>query len=309
MAVFLCGLLSGSTFLLAAYSQQGGILPLFLPALPLAFLGLSISSSHSLGAAIVAAVLAGLMIDSGGMLFMAAFLLIPTCHFLRKALLWRGEDREREWYPVLTIISDLTLMAAGIFVLLVLTIHFPEHTDLKMLLSQSIQNQLKDMVDMKDPNMENLKQFIMSDWALISLALLGSWLWVLTIYGMILAVNMFLNAYGMALRPSLALAEKEIPAWLPAVMLVSMALALLGKGNDRLTGEAVFMIMLLPYFLSGLVSLHRVSHAWNNRLVWLVLAYAVLIFLPPWGGLLVAARGMYMQMEALLKRFTQDNSH
>ncbi|HEU5047135.1 MAG TPA: hypothetical protein VFT64_04745 [Rickettsiales bacterium] len=301
ITVLLCGILSGSAFLLAVYSPQAQLLPLFLPILPLAFIGLSVSFRHSLAAAAIAAFIVLVATDSGTVLFMAAMLLIPACHFIRKALLWRGGDAETEWYPVLEILSDLTLMAAGIFMLAVLTINYPEHSDLKTLVSQSILSQLGSQIDTKDPNMAHFMKLIMSDWVFMIFALTG-WLWVMMIYGMTLLVNMFLNSQHMALRPSLALTPQGIPAWLPAVVLAGMALAFLGKGNDHFAGETVFLILMLPYFLSGLVSLHNTSRSWRNRRFWLGMIYIGFLFFP-WAMVLFIAKGVHTQMGSLLKRF------
>jgi len=301
LVTIICGILSGGLFSAVAANAGSGILVLFLPVLPLASVGLSLSARHCFFAALAACITIAFLSDVGYILFFVLFIVFPLLHFVRKLLLWRDGEAEREWYPVLAAIAEITLMSAGIFMTLALTLVHSEHMQLKTVVAEALSAQLNnDQLDNADPNIGHFLKLLADQWSFLVFAA-ASWVWVLLFYAFVVMANTLLTVRKIALRPSLALAPEGLPVWLPAILMICAVLAFLGQGNDRFAGETVFLIMLLPYFLSGVASVHKVSLAWSGRKLWLVLFYLLLTLFPlsPWLFALLVAKGVYTQMEKI----------
>lgn len=306
MITFFCGILSGGVFCVMADNTGGGLLSMFMPVLPLAIIGFFLSSRNAVVSAFIAcAVISGIAgIES--MLFFAVFLAFPMCHFVRKSLLWRYRGDFREFYPVLAIITELAAMAAGIFMVFGLAAGYSEHNSLQAIISSALVSQIDGQASAKDPNLAHLMKIIVTDWVFMIFAC-AAWFWVMCIYSFAVIANMLLKSKNLALRPSLAISQEGLPVWLPVIIAVSAGLAVFGHGNDKFAGEAVFMIMILPYFLCGIAVVNKMSVVWRNRGVWLGVFYVAVIFIP-WAPVLLVARGVYTQVEALLKHKAQDGN-
>jgi hypothetical protein len=298
----ICGVLSGGVFSLIADTIGGGMLAVFLPVLPLAFAGLALSARHCLIAAISACAAIALLSDAGYILFFALFLAVPLMHFIRRCLLWRGGEGEREWYPTLAALSEVTLFSAGVFMVFALISVHAEHIPLKSIVAGTLSSQQDNLLKDADPSVSRYIKLLANQWSFLVFAV-ASWIWTLLIYAVAALVNALLASKAMSLRPHLAITPEGLPLWLPAALLISAALALLGHGNDSFAGETLFVIMLLPYFLSGLASVHRFLGAWPAKKIWLT-AFYVLLALFPWAAALLIARGAYTQLEKILG-FTQ----
>lgn len=290
-----CGILSAGTFAVATYGAGSGLLIMFLPVVPLALIGLSHSAKHTLLAAVAACITIGI-IDAGSVPLFILLSAFPAYHFVRRALLWRGDEQERRWYPVVSILAELTAISACIFMLLAFSASMSEHTDLSSLIAVS----MKEQINSTDPNIAEMMKTLVTQWSFLIFAGI-SWLWVTMLYVFIALANRMLNQYNLALRPDLSVSEEGLPLWLPFIMLACAGLAVIGHGNDRFTGETVFLIFLLPYFMTGIASFHRISQRWKNRWFWLTCFYFGMTLFFPWIALLLIARGAQLQLEAVIK--------
>lgn len=210
--------------------------------------------------------------------------------------MWRGNEENHEWYPVLRILSEITIAVALIFMLLALTTQ--ELGGLKSLVPHDLGNNFKTT----DPEFNAMEQQMLSDWSFVLFAIMG-WLWVSLMYGFAVLANKLLATQSQTLRPSLAIEPRDIPAWLLLLVIVSGGLAMLGQGIDRFTAETLFLILLMPYLLCGLAFIHTWSRQrhFAFRRLWLTCFYIVLIC-TRWPVLAVIAIGLYLQLAEILDR-------
>lgn len=293
----LCGLLSGGAFA-TTLTAGNGLLILFLPVIPLAVVGFSVSARHGLVASLLACVAVGALLDRD---YVPLFFLVcafPSYHFIRKALLWRGDEHAREWFSVLTILAEITAYTAALFMVLALLSVAPhsDHSNLKDLIAQSLSSELEN----PDPRVAELMKTVVTDWSFLIFAGLG-WMWVSLLYLCIAATNIFLTRISVSLRPSLRLPREGLPHWLPVILLISAGLVFIGNDNDRFAGETLFLLLLLPYFLSGIATIHHWALERKNREFWLTFFYLLLTLFFPWIAMLLIAAGIKTQAESFFK--------
>lgn len=315
--VAVCGILSGILAFLNSYIPDAGLVVLFLPLVPLAIAGLSLSARQGMGAALIACVVAGVMAGGEHVLFFTVLIVLPMLHFMRKVLQWRGEGEERQWYPVLPVLAEITLMTCIVLAGYILILGHSEHGALKTIMAQAMHKQLDpQMVDThtEDASLAErehqyiiIMKMLIDEWNFIAFACMG-WLWVLLLYAFTVIANIFLEARGIALRPSLAIAPGGLPLWLPFLIAVATAAAAFGNSNDRYLGEVVILIMVLPYFISGIAKFHTKSRHWPLRWVWIILFYCIFLCVPAL-AVLAIARGMLTQIEEVLKSHPAAKDH
>jgi hypothetical protein len=166
---------------------------------------------------------------------------------------------------------------------------------------------LKGQLDNTDPKLMTVMTVLIRDWSFL-IFVSGSWIWVLMIYAFTALANMLLQYNNLALRPSLAIEAEGLPLWLLVVVLISAAMAFLGHGNDQFAGRTAFLTLLLPYFLSGIASVHTMCGTWKNKKTALVIFYGMLLLFP-WISIFLIGKGLYTQIEGLLKGEKKTNNH
>lgn len=294
----MCGIFSGGVFVFVAYNPDAGPLVIFLPLMPLAIAGLCVSARSCLIASLIVCLMAARIAGQEYAVSVAVIVVIPLLYFVRKALLWRGDEQQKQWYPLMPVVAELTLMACIAIAGVILLMGHSEQVELKSAVAQSLHRQLDSQFNVSDPDAAATKKLI-DEWSFVLFAFAG-WLWVMMIYGFSAIANTFLKVNGIALRPSLALGSRGLPLWLPFVILVAAGLAAFGNGNDRYLGEAVILLMIMPYFLSGIASFHEISHRFGNRWLWIAVFYITLLVFPAL-SVFVIAKGVHAQIEELIK--------
>ncbi len=291
------GLIGGVIFSVTAYTGNGGLLTVFLPVLPLALPGLAFGAKYTGYAAIAACAIVAAVIDGGSMLVFAALTALPVVYLLRKLLLWRGEDGARQWHPVLPILAELAVISAAVFMMIAIAETYSEPGELKTIISKELASNLKaDNFD-TDPQIAHFVKLLIDDWSFLIFAF-ASWLWVTMIYAFTVLANILLAQNNLALRTKINLLPNGLPVWLLALVVISGGLAFFGKGNDRYVGEAVFLMLLLPYFLAGIATIHLVSLQWKLRKFWLTVCYIALVLYPVLSVVAIAI-GLYKQLQEL----------
>lgn len=276
--------------------DAGGSLLLFLPCLPLFLLGFVYGARQAAFASIIASIVAGVFSGPGGAVFFIGFTALPACYFIYKALLWRGDEHERQWHSMLAILSELTVVAATLLML----VAFLTQTEggLKELIPAGFVDGFKDA----DPDVAAMARQLAGEWSFVLFASLG-WLWVLMLYALAVLANMIMQIKERALRPSLALEAHGLSSWLLLLLALSGLMALMGQGLDRFTAEALFLLLLLPYLLCGIAYVHATSSRWHSpmRRLWITCFYIALVILR-WPALAVIAIGLYVQLAEILDR-------
>jgi len=291
----LAGMAAGILFAISAYSVGGGMLLMYLPSLPLLCVGLMVGVRRVFIASLIACVLIGILTaDARNALFFAVFTVIPVLYFVHQALLWREDNN---WYPVLSILAELTLIIALFF--LMLFIVAGNYGGLQTIITQGFSSELT----VADPEVSRIMNWLITDGSFLLIACSG-WSWVLTLYGFAVLANALLKQRGVPLRASLALTPVQLPAWLLVVVLINGAAAFFLQGTDRFVAETVFLLLLLPYFLTGLALLHRLAGRWRHKVIWLMMFYILLIF-QVWIVPVMTVIGLYYQLAEMLDKHRQ----
>jgi hypothetical protein len=287
------GVAAGFIFSISMGAGSGGILFVSLPVL---LAGLALGARSSGITCFIACATTGLLTGPAGALFFAGFIALPVYYFIRQALMWRGPETRREWYPALRLLSELTILVAAAFMLLAIGV--ADQGGLEAIVPHNLTAGMKNA----DPDFTAAMQQFTGELGFAFLALIG-WAWITTLYAFAVIANAVLKAKSYALRPSLAIEPRGLPGWLLLLLIVSGLLALLGQKADRFTAETVFLILLLPYLLSGLAFVHEfsVKRGIPFRKAWLACFYIALAC-ARWPLLGVIAIGLYLQLAEILDR-------
>ncbi len=290
----LAGVVSG----LLPYIPDAGIFFTgWAPLLPLFFAGFAFGDRLCRQAACIATLIAFIIGGGEGVSF-AVFIALPACFLVSRLTSYTVDESTGRvlWYPTLRALSELVLIAAGLFMFFAISTSYEYSNSLLGLLKAKLTFEVTDI----DPAAADELRTLTSEYGFVLLALMV-WVWVLAAWAMAVLVNNALIMKGQALRRSMALTFTDISGWVPTLLALSAGLALAGEGNDNWTGKTLFLIFLLPYFLGGMARVHAMSHHWHMRGIWLFLIYVILIFVF-WAVALVAAMGLYHHLSEMLDK-------
>lgn len=291
-------LFAGVAAALLPYIPGAGIFfASWAPFLPLFFTGFAFGDRNCKQAAGIATLIVLIIGGGGEGLSFALFIALPACFLVSRLTRYTIDSSGRvRWYPTLRALSELVLIAAALFMFFAIMASYEHKNSLQDILRNSLTFEVKDL----DPAVADEMRTLTQDFSFVLLAGMA-WIWVLAAWFMAVMVNNALVMKRQALRPQIGLTPEGIIGWVPALLAVSAALALAGEGNDNWVGKSLFLIFLLPYFLSGMARIHAMSHYWQMRHLWLFLIYVILIFLF-WTVALVAAMGLYYHLSEMLDK-------
>lgn len=300
----IAGGLAGLLFLLAVsgMSGTGGFFLVHVPLLPLFLVGWYAGFRLATLSAAVAAVVIFLLGAPKASLIWLGFSAIPALIFIWRALLWRLDSHgEKEWYPLLAIVNDLTLYAGSILLLVALMFSGQEGG-----LQGVMLRELAQIFETADPRYGTMMKDIFTQWTFLILAF-NAWVWVLMLYLMALLAHFILEGNQRTIRPHLMLAYCTPPLWLLMALAGSAVLSLLPGSTAGFIGKTLFTLLLLPYFLAGIALLNTTSQAWPGRTVWLAIIY-IFTALSLWPVLFFAAWGVLKQCLNLSKSSSSDTT-
>ncbi|MFQ5954133.1 MAG: DUF2232 domain-containing protein [Kiloniellales bacterium] len=288
MSAVMYGLLttgSAAAFVLAYFIQ----LPIFL-----AGLGLGVVA----GAVAGAVGLSALMVADG--VFAAAFYLaviLPALVMIQKALLGRETEAGAvEWYPPgrLAIWLAGLALAALVAAMLALT---GAPGGLEGAVQAFVRANLADMLS-RVPEQSGARVETVAK--ILPGIVLCSWM-LMTIINGGLAQGL-LSRFGHNIRPSLDIAELELPRWAPITLAVALALAVFGNGWLGFFGVTALAVVAVPFFLAGLAVIHAMARPHKSRQAILGLCYVILVIFA-WPAIMVAALGLIEQWAQLRRHF------
>ncbi len=285
------GFAGGLLFCLSAV-VPGGV---FLAILPLMMVGFAQGARQTRIACGIACIMIGAIAGLEDAVFFACFFALPVYYFVQRALFWRGAEQARTWYPTLTVICEITIMTAAYF--MVLAFATEAHGGLKALVQNSSES-----FRLPDPEIAVEVKQTVDGWGFGILAGAG-WFWVVLLYALAVLSNAIVRSKRLALRPSLALETHGLSGWLLFLVALSGLFAIAGQGMDRYTAQAVFLLLLLPYFLCGVafVHLYSIERQLYARRLWITCFYVALVF-GRWPALPLIAIGLYFQLAEMLDR-------
>jgi len=283
----------------------GALFFVYLASLPLFMAGLALGPKAGMVSSAVGFMATGLV---GGGLSAGVFGLmqaLPAWMIVRQMLLQRpagvgpgpgGQGTAIEWYPLGDMLCWLTMLAAGMLVLLAVAAAAGEN-GLSALVALNLDQFLQSIAPDMDPGHLETTVGIMAPLFLGAAGV--SWLLMIVVNASL--AQGLLVKLGHNLRPSPPYGNLQLPQWMSWPLVGSAALALLGTGEMEYTGRNLVMILAVPYFFLGLT----VVHAWAHRVAFtgtaLVFFYLMLV-LWGWSALMVAGIGVIEQWTGLSRR-------
>ncbi len=284
------GVLSALLFLLAAASGLG-FFCLFLPTLPLFWLGLSTSPKLALHGGIVAALLIAALELAAGVMFL--FLLgLPAWYITQKSLLSRDYTGGRTWFPLGLIFTTLTWFAVALMAVTGL-FYAGEPGGLPAILAQHMQQSLSEVGN----EYKEAVTILAGELSFLVFSL-GVWLWALMIYGHGWLANYLLARTGRNIRPDFAIEVFPMPGTMLWLLAFAALSSLFGSESLAFLGKSGLIMLLFPYFLLGTALMHLHTKTWPSRRFFLFFVYAM-IFVQFWPALILCGMGFFHQIKCL----------
>lgn len=282
------GLLASCLFLVV-FGIGLGFLFMFLPTLPLFFIGLSRHHSNlllTLGVSFAAITLIASL--QASILFLV-FLGLPALAISRQGLL---HNNTQEWYPIGLIINNLAVYATIVIALLTLY-YTSEPGGLPGLLADNIKQAFAGL----EQEYGDVINMIANQWSFLVFPI-TIWMWGLALYAHGWAMNRWLAQKQMNIRPDFMVEPFTTPTWMLGLLTISALASLIGSPSMAFLGKASFIILLLPYFFAGAAVMHRASAKWPSGRFFLFFIYFI-IFSQFWPALILAGVGLWNQLKDL----------
>lgn len=263
---------------------------MFLAIVPLLMSALNRDARTSLQAAAIASFALGAL---GGsqlfVMFVVAFAL-PCWYFgqeARRCMIAR--DNSVIYKPIGLLMLDMTYYACIAMAMIVLYVGMtgPGITAL-------LNEQARAAASKLPPDYASAIEMVTGALGFLFFSMLG-WMWVIGLYGHAWIANRILARQNRLQRASLALEIFTIPSSLLFFVSMAALASFIGSESMQFLAKACLIMLLLPYFLSGLALLHHHSTGWPGRGFLLFLIYIFLIS-QPWALLLMAMAGLIYQL-------------
>jgi hypothetical protein len=304
LAAIALGVAGGGLYLAVVLGSPGALILVYLTQLPLFAAGLWLG----VGGAAIAGLTATLMLLAASDLLAAAVFaglnVVPVTILVRQALLARRQpDQTIVWYPPGLLTAWLTGIAlAGIGVAVIV---FGGPAALHGALREVVQEALDRL--RFQPGTADEGDIANGLSLVVPGIIAASWM-VMAIVNATLAQGV-LSRFKLNWRPSLDLAQLDLPMWIPLALAVAAALTMLGHVG-RFFGVNAIVTLSVPFCLAGLGVVHALTRRLSNSRFILVLFY-VLAGLFGWPLLVATALGLVEPWLGLRRRFALDkgNSH
>ncbi len=289
LSALMYGLLTTGTplaFVLAYFIQ----LPIFL-----AGLGLGALAGAGAGAVGLVALLA-----VSGVLTAALYLtmIFPALVMVQRALLARrSRSGDLAWYPPGLLATWLAGMALAALAAAMLALA-DQPGGLEGAVREVVRANLNEMPFEIAEGQAVLAQGVAS---ILPGTVLFSWMLMTIMNGGV--AQALLTRAGRNRRPTVDIAELELPRLAPIALAAALGLAVFGDGWLGFFGINAVAIIALPFFLAGLAVVHAMVRPRASRQAILTGFYVLFFVLFPWPAIMVAGLGLIEQWAQLRRRF------
>ncbi|GEM_PF-3554135 len=294
---FLAGGLSGILFSLTISGALSGFLVWFLPMLPIFLAGFRFGFQAVIQAIALGATTVLLLTGSASLLLYMIFPatsagLLSWC-FLQLALV---PNAGLIWYPVGRALSLLVVYLAAVFLAAGMVALQHKSGGLAAALQQGMSIEAKGLDSDLKLQVEELTQ----NFGFIIYALI-LWVWVIFSYATAILASFACMGTRGSFRQGLRLQPFLPPIILWPLLLATAIPMFASNPNIAIVGKALFLLLLLPWFLAGAAHIHAVLRQSPQGKNWLF-AFYILLFIGQWPSLLmVTLYGMYCQIRIYIK--------
>jgi hypothetical protein len=293
VSALLNGLLASFLYIIV-FGMGLGFVFMFLPSLPIFYVSLSPKHRQTYIAVGFATLLIALLAGLASATLFLLFLGIPAWYFSKRALLRSADssDENPVWYPIGSILLNLTLYAVSLVALLTWYYHSIEG-GLPGLLSQNIKEAFSDM----EGDYGDIINRMATGWSFLMFPI-TIWLWGILLYGHAWIANKLLGKTTQQLRPDMAVQSFDIPSWMLTLVAISALATLIGSPSMAFLGKSTLLTLMLPYFFLGCTLMHRTCKTWPSSRFFIFFIY-FLAFTQFWPALVLAAIGLWHQIKSL----------
>lgn len=291
-SALIAGLLASGLFLVV-FGIGLGFVFMFLPTLPLFFLGLSKPPQPTHIAIGIAALLISLIAGLASALLFLVFLGLPTWYLAKKSMVSLPSPAGgTAWYPIGLIIMDLTLYACGLIALM--TIYYSgQEGGLPLLMSQNVREAFSGL----ETEYGGIIEQMAGNWAFLMFPV-TIWLWGLILYAHIWIANRVLVRRNANIRPDMAIDSFTMPAWMLTLLVICALASLIGSTSMSFLGKSVLLSLMLPYFFSGCAQMHQATRNWPSYRFFIFFVYFMVVT-QFWPALILSAFGLWQQIKDL----------
>jgi len=294
------GLIAAVLFLVVLITGLGFFF-LFLPTLPLFWVGLSRAPQLALIGMLVATLVIAVFTTFSVGLFFLAFFGVPVFYITRWALLSRNEGGEIIWFPIGLIFSRLTLYAVSILTL-VAFYYNSQANGFESMLAEHIRATFSNVGE----EYAEALDLLAGKWLFLVFTM-SIWFWGLALYAHVWFVNRWLAKKSRNIRPDFAVTVFLPPNYLPVLLAIAALASLIGSPGMIFLGKCLLTTLMLPYFFLGAALMHEHTKAWVNRKLLLFFIY-FLVFTQFVPALILAGIGLIYHIKRLSGRRTSSKS-
>jgi hypothetical protein len=287
LAVLAGGVISGVLYASVVIGAPGTVILAYLAQLPLFAAGLGLGVTASLAAGVAGFVTAGLISGLLGAVIYALFNWAPALLVTRQALLSRGApDGSVEWYPPGLLVTWLTGLGSALFAAAVILFSGSEGG-----LEASVREGLVQVAGelAPDGDMAGIVTVLETLAPIVPAIAVASWMVMVVVNGALAQGT--LVRFGRNLRPSPDIAALELPPWMPVALAGAALLAWFGDGGPGFIGQNMVVILAVPFFFSGLGTIHALVRRFDGGPLVLVVFYVFLAMLQ-WPVVLITGLGL-----------------
>ncbi len=292
------GVVSAALYLIV-FTFGLGFLFLFLPTLPIFWLGLSKRSDDALHATLIATVLLSIFSNPfSAVLLYLLCLGLPAWYIAHEGMKSGGGKGITIWFPITIIFARL--MTAFVFILLAVTLYYSgTEGGLPGTLTPFIHEALTSFSKEIDEKTSDVLQTAAPKLSFLIFSV-SAWMWGACLYLHGWVVLRELKRQNLATRPDMAITAFPPPNWIIPLLLITAFASLVGGESLAFWGKSSLIILLFPHFLFGLALLHAQTRKSEHRLLLLFCTYFILaLFL--WPVFIVAGYGFIYHIKMLNK--------
>jgi hypothetical protein len=288
------GLIAAVLFI-AVLAMGLGFLFLFLPSLPLFWLGLSRPPKQALIAAGIAACIITLFADLSIGLFFLLLIGLPVFYIAQLAVRSRQQGGAIIWFPLGLIFTRLTFYAAGAITLIAFY-YFMESASLEHSLAEQIRTAFGNV----DAEYAQATEALANGLSFLIFSI-GIWLWGIALYAHGWLINRQLVAKKKSIRPDFAITPFMPPNELLFLLTICAFATLVASPPLAFLGKILLVGFLLPYFFLGISLMHQATQKWPSRRFFLFFVY-LMTLTAFWPAFILAGMGLIHHIKHLSVR-------